>query len=154
MSKVAYEFQQRSASIVTSLCRSIRREGIETFPSKSTLIRQFDRGSIHKLFASLRPDNCIAYLVAKNLESHSFVLDKREKWMGAKYGVQRWDHVDLKKWGSVQAHPEIHYPRPNRFIPDNVSLVGNVNNAVKKDPILIKSSPAGRLFFHQDDKHL
>ncbi|TPX44671.1 hypothetical protein SeLEV6574_g04356 [Synchytrium endobioticum] len=152
MSKIAYEFQQRSAGIVAGLCRSIRKEGIETFPSKSTLIRWFDASAVHRLFASLKPHNCVVYLISKNLESNGlFKLNQKEKWMGARYGVSRLTDDDMRSWCNAQPHPEITYPERNRFIPDNLALVGDVKNSLKQNPVLISASAEGRLYFHLDD---
>ncbi|TPX30829.1 hypothetical protein SmJEL517_g05695 [Synchytrium microbalum] len=152
MSKVGYEFQQRSANIVTSVCRSIRREGIESFPAQSTFISRFDRDAIHRLFGILKPDTCTLYMIAKK-QHLPIPLDKKEKWMGGLYGVAKVNASDLKIWTNVQPHPEISYPAPNRFIPDNLVLVSSQasSSSVKADPQLIVNAPEGRLYHHTDD---
>ncbi|KAJ3314134.1 hypothetical protein HDV04_000906 [Boothiomyces sp. JEL0838] len=127
MSKIAYEYQQRSPTIATSYAKAMRRESLETFPMYSFNIDRFDEVAIKNLLYSLTVDKAFIEIMANN-SPHT--LDRKEKWMGAKYTVFSYNNT------IAQPTPnEVKYPKPNTLVPTKLDVL--VHPAIQAIPTKI-----------------
>ncbi|KAI8926715.1 Metalloenzyme, LuxS/M16 peptidase-like protein [Entophlyctis helioformis] len=158
MSKVAYEYQQRSSSVSTRYCGILRREGIDTFPNRSYAISDFNAGLIDDLWKSLTPETAVYTMIARDAP---VPLDCREKWMGAAYAVFPVDAIapslsgaaaDAQTTSSAE-HSGITYPLPNPFIPDDLKLL-TTSASEPKDPVLLLKNEGATLHYYADTEFL
>ena len=122
----------------------LRKEGIESFPRRSYFIDKFDADAAHELLQELRPNSAMYLIVNQKPEIE---LDRTEKWMGAKYGVQKLTK-ELTQWQAVETDGGIQYPSPNQFVPSDLQLVAAESKVV--DPSKLIDEDAGALYFYPD----
>ncbi|KAI8802533.1 Metalloenzyme, LuxS/M16 peptidase-like protein [Cladochytrium replicatum] len=154
MSKVHWDFQQRSRGIVTSYAALLRKEPIQSFPERSFFTSRFDPKRIHEVLDYLTPSNAIVQVLAhpsKAITPPSVVLDRQEKHMGAVYGLSAIPPQLFAALRSSRPIPEIHSPHPNEFIPQHLTLVEPPQFATPTSPPeLLTETNLGRLWFAPD----
>ncbi|KAJ3152968.1 hypothetical protein HDU86_005423 [Geranomyces michiganensis] len=143
VNKIGYQFQQRSSGLATQWCGLLRRESIESFPQKSFFISSFDPAATQALLGELTPESCMYTMIAQKPE---ILLDKTEKWMGAKYATNRIGDTDIEMWKSAKPCADIAHPEPNPYIPKHLSLTARDS----APPQLLLSSTKGKLYFYPD----
>lgn len=136
LSKVSYEFQDRSTSIATSYCSMMRLEPMDSFPLKSLFIERFDPQSINELLKRLIPETSIVMILAKQ---KPIKTDLKEKWMGAEYGLITNSATALK------ASP-IEFAKPNKYLPTNLSMSGYDSH----EPVAIVNQKGVELYHFAD----
>ncbi|KAJ3045418.1 hypothetical protein HDV00_010288 [Rhizophlyctis rosea] len=144
LNKISYQYQQRSSGIATSYCKMLRKEGIESFPRRTYQIERFDPKAAEKLLHLLTPRSAMLTITAQKPDIE---LNKTEKWMGAKYGVQKLT-TELEEWEAVESHMGVRYPDPNEFIPRDLQLVEVEGDII--DPKKLVVGEAGALYFLSD----
>ncbi|KAJ3261753.1 hypothetical protein HK103_004704 [Boothiomyces macroporosus] len=142
MSKIAYEYQQRSPTIATSYAKAMRRESLETFPMYSFNIDRFDDVAIKNLLYSLTVDKAFVEIMANN-SPHT--LDRKEKWMGAKYTVFSYNNT------LAQPTPnEVKYPKPNTLVPTKLDVL--VHPAIQAIPTKIYENSGATMYYLSDSE--
>ena len=161
MSKIAYEFQQRNADIAITYCEALRLEPIESFPLHSMLISQFDQDALSSLLKRLVVIEGHVTIATK--EPAPVSLDRKEKWMFAKYAVFPLTHLDdgndaptISGSSSSTTAPTtstsvdfIDVPKENIFIPNQLDLK---NRASSSTPISIRQEDGVSVFYYPDDE--
>ena len=144
ISRISYEYQQRSASMATSYCENLRREGLDSFPFRSILISEFNPQHALDLLNFMTPEKCFITVISKDIrpkdDSQKNILKsrlKKEKWMGAKYAIMDMEQRFIDSLKNCSAHPEITYPDPNPFIPDDLQIVPAKEKNVEELPVKI-----------------
>lgn len=97
-----------------------------------------------ELLELLRPENCRLFLAAQN-EVGGRTYEQREQWYGTEYTIEKmhdkilqvravsrfdapgalltlWSRTRLQSGKSAADHPELHLPRPNELVPQNLEI--------------------------------
>ncbi|KAI9197372.1 Metalloenzyme, LuxS/M16 peptidase-like protein [Polychytrium aggregatum] len=144
---VHWQYQQRHPNLATTYTKMLRREGLESFPERSLFYQEFRPELIVELLSRLTPDDCLTTMVSQAPEIE---LDRRERWMGARYGLMPIDLAGLvSKSVSPELSAKVYYPPPNRFIPDNLVL-HPVLLPGDPSPCQIIKTPNSALYHHHD----
>ena len=143
LSCVGYQYQQRSPNIATNYCGFLRKEQIETFPYQTFFISKYDPDAIQELFKFLSPDRVITQIVAQNSDKN---LDRKEKWMGAKYTV-----FDPTTQSRLLPLENISYPRENPFVPNDLKLL---DHGLSGDilPQKLPTKESAELYYYPDNE--
>ncbi|KXS19755.1 putative ptr insulinase family/protease III [Gonapodya prolifera JEL478] len=169
VAETQYKFQQQSRGSATRYATLLRKEDLSTFPMKSLFVSKFSPGRIRDLLDTLVPETCVITVVALDKSSEggfkSPKLDRKEQWMEARYALVPFSSEELHRWKPSQGNPEVRYPVPNPFIPDNLQLVNQPPSEVvaslegeqraaanSRPPVLLKDDPRGQLWCHTDDE--
>ncbi|TPX58500.1 hypothetical protein PhCBS80983_g03070 [Powellomyces hirtus] len=144
MNKIAYQYQQRNSGIATQWCGLLRKEGIDTFPRQSYFIEQFDQEAVQSLLGEFTPDTCMYTMIAQEAQID---LNKTEKWMGAKYGLQSIQS-EVEGWRDAQPLDTIQYPKANAYIPQDLKMTKRNNDP----PQLLLDAEPGKLYHFPDEE--
>lgn len=142
MARIGWEYQQRGRGTATSYAGMMRKEELETFPERQLFVTKFAPERVARLLDYLRPSRCMITVVSKehkDVEGNPIELDRQEKWMGAKYAVRDFTKAQKAAWESVAPLQEVHFPKPNPFIPRELRMV------VEADPKVIEASAKGEM---------
>ncbi|NGX55541.1 MAG: Protease 3, partial [Chlamydiae bacterium] len=152
--QLEYTFQQRKDifTSVTQLVVQMTDEQLETFPKKSLLPTQFDETRVSQFLELLSPKECHFTLIA-NPQLTRVKTAKKEKWIGAHYGLLPIAEQKLDSWAKLSPNQGICLPSPNRFLPENLSLV-NTEEEEEESPKLIYEKESGRVYHCSDSRFL
>ncbi|KAM5441709.1 metalloprotease [Microsporum ferrugineum] len=156
LSEVDFKFKQKSpASRFTSALSSIMQKPYprEWLLSGSTLLRKFDPELISEGLAHLNADNFNIEIVSQNFPGG---WDKREKWYGTEYKVERVPEDLLAEIRhsletSTGRIPELHMPHKNEFVPTRLDVEKKEVAEPAKRPSLIRMDEKVRTWFKKDD---
>lgn len=119
-----YQYQSREDAFEMAMKNGIwlPREEMDTYPELTLTLKRKDPKAVQEFLNFLTPSNAQFALSAPQ-EDLKVNFDKKEKWMGIKYGVEPMPKEKLKRFSEVSPIPEIDLPKPNPFIPSNINLV-------------------------------
>ncbi|CAG8679319.1 20595_t:CDS:10, partial [Racocetra persica] len=118
----------------------------ELILSGSHLIREYNPELILEELNCLCWDKCIITLSSKLLKG----LDKKEKWFGTEYRLEKISEKLLKAIQNPKLHPDLKIHPPNIFIPSNFE-VDKLIDVPRTYPVLIKNTTSSRLWYKKDD---
>lgn len=158
MGDVNFRFKQKSpASRFTSNISAMMQKPLPRnwLLSGSTKLRKFDPDGITKALQFLRPDNFRLMIISPD---HPVNLDKKEKWYGTEYTVQRIPaetllELEESTQNGVRDRPEgLHLPHKNEFIPTRLDVEKKDVAEPATAPKLIRNDDIMRLWWKKDDK--
>ncbi len=138
----AYQFVQHHAA-------GMIYEDLATYPIKSSIPTEYDPEHAMALIDSLKPQNCLFSLIADPLLS-GIPTTQKEKWMNAEYAFKEIPRTKLTAWNTASPNAHIQLPRPNPFIPDQLSLVAAAEESA---PALIADDENGKIYFAADTRY-
>ncbi len=152
MATINYEYRSRDDifKTINNMGAKIIDEPLETFPQKLSIPSTYDPTAISTFIKTLRPQDCV-YIVWADPKLTGVTPDKKEKWMNAKYALSAIDKEQMVAWAQAQPHPSIDIPRPNPYIPKNLSLT---TPAREQEPSLLSTSDRGKVYFSSDARYL
>ncbi|ODV77337.1 uncharacterized protein CANTADRAFT_7816 [Suhomyces tanzawaensis NRRL Y-17324] len=155
ISKVNFKFRQKdeAANTVSKLSNKLYKFGDGGFiPSEyilsSTIHHEFNADLIKQFGQYLNPANFRIMYTSKLLEG----LDKKEEWYGTEYSYEDFPTTLVNNLKNVQLNPELHYPSPNNFIPENFNVLRKKSETPLKHPYLLEDNNKLQLWFKQDDR--
>jgi insulysin len=153
-----YEYQSRQDvfDLVMSLADNMVDEPINTFPLKTAIGDDFNPSNIKKVIDTLKASTGQYFLLARS-ELTGIKPDKKEKWLGGEYSVQKIPAEDIKKWDSTKPNTLLKLPQPNPFIAENLELLTkDPEKALTVLPAaeVILDSSSTLLYFAQDKRFL
>ncbi|CAG8531352.1 10171_t:CDS:10, partial [Cetraspora pellucida] len=113
----------------------------------SHLFREYNPELILEGLNCLCWDKCIVTLSSKLLKE----LDKKEKWFGTEYKLEKISDKLLKAIQNPKLHPDLKIHPPNIFIPSNFEVNKLINVKPCTRPALIKDTTLSRLWYKKDD---
>lgn len=146
MSELNYYFRDHQEGMWTasSYAASMQFYPPEELDRASYLIQEYDPELFASMLEHVRPENLSAMLVAKDVET-----DTVEKYYGAEYGVRKFTADEVARWQKPEMMAALHYPDPNPFIPDDLTLLAN---DMHDEPYPLVDDERGIFWFEQDKK--
>lgn len=145
LSEIEFRFhqKQRAISYVRRLARSL-----QIYPARDVLrgpyaMDAYDPELIRRYLDRLRPDNVVAMVVAKGLETTDVT-----PWFEAPYLLRPISSETLVKWRSAEARAALALPGPNVFIPEDLSV--EPARDVTAKPVRIADRAGFELWYRQD----
>ncbi|TCD63052.1 hypothetical protein EIP91_006039 [Steccherinum ochraceum] len=159
MANVSFRFREKSQphAYVTWLCDQL----LEPYPPSSTLngvslLRRWDEQLVRDMLALLTPENGRVMIMAKHHDARIVgenAVWEAEKWYGTAHFVRKLTDEFLEKANRPNENAELHLPRPNPYIPQDLSL----DRAEVPEPIKLPSSvrdtDLSTLWFKKDDQY-
>jgi len=154
-SEVSYKYQSRQDAFVyvSESAHLMVDEAIETYPQKTLLPTTYNPDLYTKYIDFLSPQNGVFFVMVDPALS-GVQPDKREKWMGAEYSIQKIDPKLLSSWSHCRINSQIGLPLPNPYIPKNLELV---HQSYLDDPVVprqIADLPSGKIYYSDDTRYL
>lgn len=142
-----YQEQQSASSTVTHLAQSLQYYPTQDVLRGSSIIEQFEPKLIKELIDLLTPEHVLISLNTQNLDTN-----KTEKNYQVDYRITAIEPMLLQRWGHSDINTALSLPSPNPFIPDQLSLKKESQQAIDSHPILIQQTAEIDLW-HQLDTH-
>ncbi len=120
-----------------SLMHKYLLKDVETLPY---LYKKFEPEAYSAILETLTPENMLAVLSSKNLET-----DQTDPYYGAEYSLKEVGGVQFQKLASPSSFNGFTYPNKNDFIPDNLALI-------EQKPILIQDNKISKVWYQFDNK--
>jgi len=122
-------------------------EGMQLFPAleverRSKLLYDYSEPDFFAFLELAAPSKARAVLVDPSVQT-----DRTEKHYGVRYSVSPIPSEWIERWENAKVPQGLHYPRPNKFIPENLSLLEDDPNPA---PYKIVDDERGVVWFQQD----
>lgn len=161
LEQLRYRFQSRHEifQLVSDYAMGMVDEPLETFPEKTLIPSIYSPENILELLTFLIPRKCQYTLVAPPHLS-DYTPSVKERWLGVDYSLIPLGEQKLKQWSKALAHPNITVPRPNPFIPVELTIkkpqtnIDEVRNNPIPIPSLIADEPLGKVYAKADTRFL
>lgn len=154
MSQVNFKFKQKmeASKTVSTLSNKLYKFD-EYIPASyllsSAIVRKFDPEAIKRFGSYFTPENLRITLASQLLTG----LNKQEKWYGTEY---EYDDIPQELIHQIKSQPydnnqNLHYPRPNHFIPTNFDVTKPKLKHPQVAPYLIEHNNKINVWYKQDD---
>ncbi|KAI5950239.1 STE23 [Candida jiufengensis] len=153
ISEVNFKFKQKieASTTVSKMSNSLYKFD-EIIPPEdllsSSIIRKFDPFLIKQFGSYLNPNNFRITLVSQTLNN----LTKTEKFYGTEYDIEEIPKDLLNKIQSPTLNSNLHYPKPNEFIPSNFEISKKKQPKPQVSPHLISHDNKLNVWYKQDDQ--
>ena len=126
MSRINYEYQTRNDafSYVNNTAVAILEEDISSYPQKTLQATSYNVKKIKKVLNCLTPDTCQAFILAPPGKT-GVIPNKKEEWIGVEYSIEPLPFALSKALSNIKPNPNLENPRPNPFIPSNLSILSD-----------------------------
>ncbi|KAG2646269.1 hypothetical protein PVAP13_2KG499300 [Panicum virgatum] len=123
---------------------------MQIFPPEDWLIAssmpsKFSPDAIQNILNELTPGNVRIFWESKRFEGQTNLT---EPWYGTSYSVEAVPPSIIQKWVAEAPEEDLHLPKPNIFIPRDLSLK-NVEEKVSV-PFMLRKTPLSRLWYKPD----
>ncbi|MFC1746065.1 insulinase family protein [Candidatus Riflebacteria bacterium] len=157
MAKIKFDWKdpEEGGDFVSGITSFMHDYALSEIATGPYLIQKYDPSAYKKLLDTLYVENMLLILQAR--EKEIFKVNGRdpekahlagyrtEKFYNAKYKLTQPNGPSYRKLKNPPLIKELHYPEPNRFIPEDLSLL-------EEKPILLQSGAGGRLWFLKDTR--
>lgn len=155
--EIGYRFQSREEifELVSDYATRLIDEPLETFPRHTLFPTRHDPEKVAALITTLTPEACHYTLVAHPHQT-KIKTTLKEQWMGVDYCLMPIAADKISKWIAAASHPAISIPRPNPFLPENLTVKG-AQGAIEQplpQPVLVSDEPTGKIYAAQDTQFL
>ncbi|KAI0698094.1 LuxS/MPP-like metallohydrolase [Cytidiella melzeri] len=158
MAATTFRFREKSQphtyvrAVASSLLEAFEPEDIL---SGSALSQEWDEGAIRLLLSTMRPENARVMVMARDHDPA--VAGKGdewdvEKWYGTEYRVRRMSAAFIDQANLPNENNELILPRPNPYVPEDLSVNRRKVEEVMQAPLLIGESPLSKLWHKADDQ--
>lgn len=123
---------------------------MQIFPPEDWLIAsfvpsKFSPDAIQKVLDELTPENVRIFWESKKFEGQTNLI---EPWYGTSYCVEAVPPSIIQKWIEKAPKEDLHLPKPNIFIPTDLSLKNVEDKA--NFPCVLRKTPFSRLWYKPD----
>ncbi|RLN36220.1 zinc-metallopeptidase, peroxisomal [Panicum miliaceum] len=120
---------------------------MQIFPPEDWLIAssmpsKFSPDAIQNILSELTPENVRIFWESKRFEGQTNLT---EPWYGTSYSVEAVPPSIIQKWVVKAPEEDLHLPKPNTFIPRDLSLK-NIEEKVSV-PFMLRKTPLSRLWY-------
>ncbi|KAI0795391.1 LuxS/MPP-like metallohydrolase [Abortiporus biennis] len=157
MSFVTFRFREKSQphTFVSDLAYDLS----EPFPPECVLsgwkLRAWDENLVRETLKFLTPERARVMLTARNHDSQVIGENPKwntEKWYGTEYHVRRVSPECIARASEANHNPELYLPRPNPYIPENLTVDRKAVEHPAQAPTCICKSPLSTLWYKKDDQ--
>ncbi len=155
MSDIDYQWQSRYSAFeyVSELADIMIDEPLSTFPQKSTSIHAYKPKVLQEILIKMTPENA-AFFVTASSELTKQKFDRKEKWMNVDYSVVKIDEQKIALWSQASTDPKLGSSTPNKFIPNNLTILSQEKQTPIESPELLSDDSFGKCYFVKDTYYL
>lgn len=153
-----YEYQSREDvfHVVMDDASNLVDEDMATYPEKTRIGNGYNKENIDLVISRLKATNCHYFLLAKP-ELTLVTPNKKEKWLGAEYYVQKLPKEQLKKWDNASPSSLVQLPTLNPYVATNLELKSAYNDhlsILNLKPLKLIDNDAAVVYLAQDEYFL
>ncbi|MCB1085105.1 MAG: insulinase family protein, partial [Chlamydiia bacterium] len=153
---IDYQYQSRIApyQFVQGHAHSMIDEPLETYPMKSQLFSSYRPEEGEAFLKLLKPEQAAYFLIASP-ELTGIPPNKKERWLGAEYSLQKISEEALKRWETLSENSLSPLPKQNPYIPTELTLKhqGGSEKLVTPEPTRVIEKERGVLYFWGDTQY-
>ena len=155
MDTFRYQYQERQPpfTALMEMGEKLLREDLATFPQQTLILQKFDQNTIHAILKQLTPQNLVAFVMAKSIETH-VTPEQREVWMHVPYTLKPLTTQQIKNWTEALPSNWYHFPLPNPFIPQHIEISTKTQDADKQpfvpQPEILFKGDEGKIYYAKD----
>ncbi len=159
LEKIEYEYQPRQPAYQTVMkdAMQLQKEGMATYPEHSSIVQRFDPEAVQALANYLTPEHANYYLIAPSSLS-GVKPTKKERWFNVAYSIKPIPTEVMNELALIEeAHPKIDLPKPNPFLPEQLTLLHPTRNQSPVElvptPELLIDNDFGELYYTPDFRY-
>ena len=118
-----FKDKSQSSSIAYKLAGWMHEYPAEHFLNGHLLMDKYDPDLLTRTLKYLNPDNFRTLLSLSAVDDEHF---EKAKWYGTKFKVEKISPELIKELKKVEVLPELKYPGPNDFIPQDLTIIGTL----------------------------
>lgn len=155
--ELSYRFQSRQEvfDLVSDYAMRMIDEPLDTYPRQTLIPSLYAPEKVQELISFLTPKTCQYTLVAP---PHLTKIQPtvKEKWLGVDYTLVPISSDKMERWQQACLHMAMSIPRPNPFLPLNLSIKGHFSDSktIIPKPTLISDEPLGKIYAAEDAEFL
>ncbi len=155
MAEIDYQWQSRYSAFnyVSEIADTMVDEKLSTFPLKSTSIYAYKPKALQEVLIKMTPENTVFFVTAP-AELTKQKHDRQEKWMNVSYTTVKIEEQKLHAWANIKPNPKLGMSAPNKFIPNNLSLISNEKETLAEVPEVLVDDPSSKCYFIKDTYYL
>jgi insulysin len=158
VAKNLYEYQSRSDVFTSVMDNSDKMidEPLETYPLKSAIGDSYNPSGIKQVIDSLKASTC-QFIVLARSSLTGIKPQKKEKWLGADYSIQKIPASNLIKWDTIKPNDKLALPASNPFVAEHLTLLNNTPEESKTllpHPEVIVDNASAIIYYAQDTRFL
>lgn len=157
LGEMRYRFQSREAvfDFVTDYVTYMVDEPLETYPRQTLLPSTYAPEKVRELLSYLTPQAC-QYTLAADTKLTKIKTTVKEKWLGVDYTLVPISTKKIAEWSCVNCHKAICIPRPNPYLPENMTIksLSSKEAPTLPKPTLIGDEPLGKIYSAEDTQFL
>lgn len=154
--KYQYQTRERAYRVVEKFAPLMLHESLTTFPSESLALEVYDPTLIQNFLEAMTPARSHVFLMAPEKEA-GVSLDRKEAWTHVRYRTAPFSEQQLERWSKLEAHPNIHIPKPNAFIPHTLDLIHPPSSSQETpplpQPLLIAEDAFSKIYYAGDTEY-
>jgi insulysin len=156
ISTIRYQYPSRENTFdyLMNLGALFVHEEFSSFPEAGLVPQIFDPELNRQFLSCLTPQR--VHLTV-NAHQPSIHFDQKEPWIGVSYQVASLPNQQVLAWNQLPSHPQFHLPTPNPFIPQDLTLVNEMNRDHHSDnllptPRLLVDNDQAKIYFAADHR--
>ncbi|POY74423.1 hypothetical protein BMF94_2617 [Rhodotorula taiwanensis] len=155
LSHLAFRFKEQSSpsNAVSRLSMTLSKP----YPRNKVLsapwvCREWYPAKTTELLELMRPEKCRIFLATQN-EVGARKYDQREEWYGTEYTIEKMADKILQSGKSSSDYPQLHLPRPNELVPQDLDIKNKVEiPEPARRPLNLRNTPISRVWHKKDDR--
>lgn len=151
LNEISFRFKDKEQphGYVTSLTKSMHSYQPEDVLYGHYKLETFSPDLIKEVLSYLVPTNMRITLASQTYKGKT---DRTVKYYDAEYSLEKISKERIEKLENIGKHPELHLPKKNIFIPNNLDVsVSREEKDVKSVPVMIKNTNIMRVWYKADD---
>lgn len=155
--ELSYTFQSREDiyDFVSDYAMRMIDEPLDTFPRQTLIPSVYEPEKVKELFAHLTPKTC-KYTLMASPKLTKIDTTFKERWMGVEYALVPITAEKIHKWQQAALHTAMCIPRPNPFLPVDLTVKGQFceKQTILAEPVVISDGPLGKIYEVEDSHYL
>ncbi|EEE67441.1 insulin-degrading enzyme-like 1, peroxisomal [Oryza sativa Japonica Group] len=147
ISEMGFHYRDKSPPIhyVVNISSNMQIFPPEDWLIASSVPSKFSPDAIQNILNDLTPDNVRIFWESKKFEGQTNLT---EPWYGTSYSVEAVTPSIIQKWVNMAPMEDLHIPKPNIFIPSDLSL----KNVEEKGsfPCMLRKTMFSRVWYKPD----
>lgn len=138
-----YRDHQEGMWAASSYAASMQTYPALEFEKRQALIERYGPEDFQLFLSYMKPERMRAILSAPDVETTEL-----EPHYGTEYSVAKLPKERVASWKNPERLEAIHYPAPNPFIPDDLTIL---SSDVREEPYALIDDQRGEFWFQQDN---
>ncbi len=144
MAEINFAFREPSegGDAASQFARLMHTHPALKIEENSSLITRYSKSDFDSLINLFKPELAVVTLIAPSANTKD-----KERYYDIDYSILMAPKNWIELWKNVKPHPDLHYPKENKYIPNNLELLTNDSH---NKPYNLINDNSGIFWFQQD----